>query len=196
LPKKNQEEKKMKSRYVLSPVVLLLALFIATAIKGQDDGPPTGPFWVYARIEVNTTKHAASGDKNEFRVYVSNLLSVTPDEWDRLQMSYKAAKNVSEYFDATVGKAAESVGEEFSYYDQDVEWDCTCVGTANEARPKSDVEEKRNEVIATAKENGHPVLFFNWDPTSKNKDQDLQSEMKKRGAPSAKPAPAAKPPDQ
>lgn len=182
----------MKSRYVLLPVVLLLALFIVPALKGQDDGPPMGPFWVYARIEVNTTKQTANGDKHEFRVYVSNLFSVTPDEWNNLQLSYKAGKNVSEYFDATVGKAAESVGEEFSYYDQDVEWDCTCVGTANEARPKSDVEEKREEVIKTAKDNGHPVLFFNWDPTGKNKDQDLQSELKKRGAP-IKPTPPAKP---
>src|ERR1043165_5977045 len=168
----------MKPRQVLLPVVLLLALIVAPTIKGQSDGPPAGPFWVYARIEVNTTRQTADGEKHEFRVYVSNLFSVTPDEWNNLQLSYKAAKNVSEYFDATVGKAAESVGEEFSYYDQDVEWDCTCVGPANEARPKSDVEEKREEVIKTAKENGHPVVFFNWDPTGKNRDQDLQSEMK------------------
>ncbi len=147
---------------------------LSVPARGQENGP----FWVYARIEVNTTRKVGDDEKHEFRVYVSNLFSVTADEWNNL-LSHKAKENVSGYFDATVGKAAEAQGEELSYYDTDIEYDCTCVGTSNEPRPKSDVEKNRDEVIQTAKENGHPVVFFNWDPTGKNRERDLQDELKK-----------------
>ncbi|HJQ34135.1 MAG TPA: hypothetical protein VJ866_18290 [Pyrinomonadaceae bacterium] len=175
----------MKRRQALLPLALVVCALAAVPARGQDEGPANGPFWVYARIEVNTTRKTPDGEKHESRVYVSNLVSVSADVWDNL-LRYKAKENVSAYFDATVGKAAEARGEELSYYDQDVEWDCTCVGTSNEVRPKSDVEEKRNEVIQTAKENEHPVVFFNWDPTGKNKERDAQGELKKNTTPPAK----------
>jgi hypothetical protein len=162
----------------------------AAPALAQDDGPPAGPFWIYAKIEVNTTTHTPDGDKHQFRVYVSDLVPITPDVWVNL-LRYHARENVSDYFNATVVKAAESKGVEFNYYDQDVDWDCTCVGTSNEVRPKSDVEKNRDEAIQTAKENEHPVLFFNWDPTGKNKEQDLKEEIKKLGGAPAKPAASA-----
>lgn len=179
----------MKSRYALLPVTLLLTLLAATSTRAQDNGP----FWVYARIEVNVTIHTPAGDKHQFRVYVSNLISVTDDEWTNL-LEYKGKENVTNYFNATVGKAGESRGEEYEFYDSDVEYDCTCTGTANEVRPKSDVERTRNDVIETAKSNEHPVVFFNWDPTGRNKDQDLQAEMQKlSAAPSSSPGPTGGP---
>jgi hypothetical protein len=181
----------LKRLHTLLPLALFVCALAAVPVCGQDEGPANGPFWVYARIEVNTTRKVGDDEKHEFRVYVSNLVRVSADEWVNL-LSNKATQNVSEYFDATVGKAAEARGEELAYYDQDVEWDCTCVGTSNEARPKSDVEEKRDEVIRTAKENGHPVVFFNWDPTGKNKERDAQDELKKNKPP-AKPASGKKP---
>ena len=162
------------------PAVLFLFLSAAAPAQAQDDGPPKGPFWIYAKIEVNTTKHTPDGDKHQFRVYVSNLVSITPDVWVNL-LRYHAKDNVSDYFNATVVKANETVGVEISYYDQDVDYDCTCIGSSNEVRPKSDVEKHRDEDIQTAKEGEHPVLFFNWDPTGKNKEQDLKEEIKKLG---------------
>lgn len=177
----------MKTRHVFLPIVLLLALFTAHPATAQDNER----FWIYAKIEVNTTTQTPGGDKNQFRVYVSNLISITGDQWELLR--YKAKENASKYFDETVGKAGESKGVEFSYYDQDVEYDCTCIGSSNEVRPKSDVEESRNEAIETAKGNGSPVLFFNWDPTGKNKAEDLKSEMQKLNGTPAKPAVTAKP---
>ena len=183
----------MKKRYALAALALLLCALSARPTRAQDEGPPRGPFWLYARIEVNTTRQTADGEKHEFRVYVSNLVSVTPDVWTNL-LSTRTTKNVEDYFDATVVKAAKDAGLEIEYYDQDIEWDCTCTGTSNEVRPKSDVEKNRDEVIQTAKDNGHPVLFFNWDPTGKNKEQDLQSEQKRNAPPSNKPtAPTKKP---
>ena len=176
----------MKRLNALLPLALFVCALAVVNVRGQDNGP----FWVYARIEVNTTRKVGDDEKHEFRVYVSNLFSVTADEWNNL-LSHKAKENVSEYFDGTVGKAAEARGEELSYYDTDIEYDCTCVGTSNEPRPKSDVEKNRNEVIQTAKENGHPVVFFNWDPTGKNKERDLQEELKKN-PPDKKPTPAKK----
>ena len=167
--------------------LLLITLFVWALAAVPARGQTNGPFWVYARIEVNTTRKVGDDEKHEFRVYVSNLFTVTADQWVEL-LRYKAKQNVSDYFDATVGKAAEARGEELSYYDTDIEYDCTCVGTSNEPRPKSDVEENRNEVIQTAKENGHPVVFFNWDPTGKNRERDLQDELKKN-PPDKKPAP-------
>ena len=178
----------MKSRYAFLLVALLLALLTAIPTTAQDNDT----HWVYAKIEVNVTTHTQGEDKHQFRVYVSNLISVTTDQWVEL-LQYHAKQNVSKYFDETVGKAAASKGEEFSYYDQDIEYDCTCVGTANEERLKSDVEEKRNQDIEAVKENGHPVVLFNWDPTGKKKDEDLKSEMQKLNSPPAKPAIPAKP---
>ena len=178
----------MKKLYAPLSLALLLLCILSVPARGQDGATTNGPFWVYARIEVNTTRKVGGDEKHEFRVYVSNLFSVTADQWVNL-LRYKAKENVSEYFDATVGKAAEARGEELSYYDTDIEYDCTCVGASNEPRPKSDVEENRNEVIQTAKENGHPVVFFNWDPTGKNKERDLQEELKKNSL-DKKPTPA------
>src|SRR5256885_3337498 len=109
----------MKSRYTLLPVALVLTLFAFTSTRAQDDGASNGPFWVYARIEVNVTTHTPAGDKNQFRVYVSNLISVTADEWTNL-LEYKGKENVTNYFNATVGKAGESRGEAFDYYDSDI----------------------------------------------------------------------------
>lgn len=172
---------------MLVPLALCVWAMAAVNVRGQENGP----FWVYARIEVNTTRKVGDDEKHEFRVYVSNLFSVTADQWVEL-LRYKAKQNVSEYFDATVGKAAEARGEELAYYDTDIEYDCTCVGSSNEPRPKSDVEAGRNEVIQTAKENGNAVVYFNWDPTGKNKGRDLQEELKKNAPPAKSPAPAKK----
>lgn len=183
----------MKKRYALAFLALLLCTLAVASAHAQDDGPPRGPFWLYARIEVNTTRQTPDGEKHEFRVYVSNLVSITPDVWTTL-LSTRTTKNVEDYFDATVVKAAKDAGLEIEYYDQDIEWDCTCTGTSNEVRPKSDVEKSRDETIQTAKDNGHPVIFFNWDPTGKSKEQDLQSEQKRNAPPSTKPdAPKKKP---
>jgi hypothetical protein len=173
------KEKKMKPRHALLPAALFLALFTGMS-SAAGGGPPSEVVWAYAKIDVNVT---LKGDNHQFRVYVTNLVSMTSDQWEKT-VTLHEKKNVSDYFDATVVKAAKSRGEELSYYDQDVDWDCTCVGSTQALRPKSDVETNRNDVIETAKSNGHPVVFFNWDPTGKNLDQDLQSEMKKSNAPS------------
>ena len=136
-------------------------------------------------------------EKFERRFYVSNLVSMSQDEYLKIDSTGDRIEGLcGEYIDKTVMKAADERGERIENGTltiiRNIELSGEDAGSKNPYRfaPKADVEKKLAESIKEMIDANRFIMNFNWDTTGKNEAADYANE-KKRTLPT--PAPKAKP---
>jgi hypothetical protein len=144
---------------------------------------------LYGRVDAGVTIHQKSGgDRYERRFYVTPILEVSRADYEKYrldsinEMGY-GWNNLTEYFNDTVDKAAQSRGEEISASGSDVRIRSNVemgnnVGEDYIIKPRAELEKQREEDIKDARSGDRKIIPFNWDVTGKNKEKDLERETK------------------
>lgn len=139
-------------------------------------------------------KDAAGKEKFERRFYVAPIVSMTKDEFLKIDREGDRMEGLcGDYLDKTVAKAAESRGERLDPGGQlkihrGLELSGEDAGRANMYKfaTKEDIQKKVDADITEMKDAGRFIMKFNWDPTGKSEASDLAAE-KKRTLPTPKP---------
>lgn len=138
--------------------------------------------WGYAILKVRVKNPKGE----EFtRIYVSEIAPVTRDDYNAYYNTDERyiKPRIWEYFAATVVAAAKKRGEEIEEpYDSSIMFQFSLDRDVNGQpwfKPKSVLDEPRTREITYAKDDQRQVFYFNWDPSGKNIQADLQREMKR-----------------
>lgn len=171
-----------------------LALFFTLILMGMStlqlsaQGQQT--VWLACTFDTSSVWKGKDGrDKFERRFYVSNLVSVSKDDYLAADSTGDRIEGVcGDYLDKTVNKAATSRGEHLDTTGQlkiirNIELSGEDAGGPNPYNfaPKSEVEKKLADDIKEMKDANRVIYNFNWDPTGKNEATDLDNEMKRTG---------------
>ena len=171
-----------------------LAVFFTTILMGisvlntSAQGQQT--VWLACTFDTSSVWKGKDGrDKFERRFYVSNLVSMSKEDYLAADRTGDRIEGVcGDYLDKTVNKAATSRGERLDTTGQlkvigNIELSGEDAGGPNPYNfaPKSDVEKKLADDIKEMTDANRVIYHFNWDPTSKNEATDLDNEMKRTG---------------
>lgn len=138
--------------------------------------------WGFAILKVRVRNQRG---QDFTRVYVSEIASVTRDDYNAYYNTDERfiKPRIWDYFAATVVKAAKERGEEIEEpYDSSIMYKFSLDRDADGKplfKPRSVLDEPRTQEIGYAKDDSHPVFYFNWDTSGKNTMADLQKEMKR-----------------
>ncbi len=132
-------------------------------------------------------KDKAGKEKFERRFYVSNTVSMTADEFLRIDRDGDRIEGLcSDYIDKTVLSAAADRGERLDTGGQlkvirNIELSGEDIGSKNMYKfaTKEQVEKRRDDAIKEMKDAGRFIMNFNWDATGKNVEADLEKEKKR-----------------
>lgn len=146
--------------------------------------------WMVCTFDTSSVFKGTDGrDKFERRFYVSNLVSMSKDDYLAADSTGDRLEGLcGDYLDKTVNKAATSRGEKLDTSGQlkiirNIELSGENAGSRNPYNfaPKADVEKKLADDIKEMKDANRIVYNFNWDTTGKNEAADLDNEMKRTG---------------
>ena len=171
-----------------------LAFFFATILMGisalsaSAQGQQT--VWMVCTFDTSSIWKGKDGrDKFERRFYVSNLVSMSKDDYLAADSTGNRVEGLcGDYLDKTVNKAATSRSERLDTSGQlkiirNIELSGEDLGSANPYNfaPKSQVEKRLADDIKEMKDANRVIYTFNWDATGKDEAADLANEMKRTG---------------
>jgi hypothetical protein len=173
-------------------VMLLLSLFLlfiggAINVSAQDK-----TVWLACTWDTSSIFKGKDGkEKFERRFYVSNLVSMTREEYLKIDSTGDRIEGLcGSYIDNTVMKAAAERGEKLEggtlTVIRNIELSGEDAGGSKDVyttHPKEDVQKKLAESVKEARNFDRFIMFFNWDPTGKNEAADYASEKKNRALP-------------
>jgi hypothetical protein len=172
-------------------VKLLTGIFVmafvigcqAISVAAQDK-----TVWVVCTWDTSSIFKGKDGrDKFERRFYVSNLVSMTREEYLKIDSTGDRVEGLcGGYIDNTVMKAAHERSEQIENGTltiiRNIELSGEDAGGPKDVyttHPKADVEKKLAEEIKQMKDAGRFILNFNWDVSGKNEAADYASEKKR-----------------
>ncbi len=178
------------NRAALSVVMLMVVglVFGVSSVAAQT---------VYSACTWDTSsifKDAAGKEKFERRFYVSTIVSMTKEEFLKVDREGGRMEGLcGDYIEKTVKKAADERGERVDPGGQlkihrGMELSGEDAGRANVYKfaTKEEIQKKLDADISEMKDADRFILKFNWDTTGKSEAADLANE-KKRTIPTPKP---------
>jgi hypothetical protein len=153
--------------------------------------------WLVCHFDTSSVWKENGRDKFERRFYVSNLVSMSKEDYLRIDRTGNRIEGLcGDYLDQTVVKATTARGERLDTSGQlkiirNIELSGENLGSPNPYNfgPKEKVEKLRDDDIKEMKDANRVIYTFNWDPTGRNTQADAENEMK-RTAPTIGPTPS------
>lgn len=178
--------------------ILFIASFLCLTGARNVSAQSAQTVWAICTFDTSSVSKVNNREKFERRLYVSNLISLSKEEYFALTQNDQIEAACGDYLDKTVNKAAEGRGEKLDpggtlKVIKNIELSGEDIGSPNPYTygPKEAIEKKLADDIKEAKNFNRVIYTFNWDPTGKNEAADLANEMK-RTQPTIGPAPPAK----
>ena len=166
--------------------IFALALVIAcqaVSVRAQDK-----TVWLACTWDTSSIFKGKDGrEKFERRFYVSNLVSMTREEYLKIDSTGDRVEGLcGSYIDNTVMKAAHERSERIENGTltilRNIELSGENIGSGKDmysTAPKSEVEKKLAESIKEMKDAGRFIMNFNWDVTGKSEAADYANEKKR-----------------
>lgn len=178
--------------------ILIIASFLLLTGAQSAAAQSAQTVWAVCTFDTSSVSKVNNREKFERRLYVSNLISLSKEEYFALTKNDQIESACGDYLDKTVNQAAAERGEKLDpggtlKVIKNIELSGEDIGSPNPYTygPKEAIEKKLADDIKEAKNFNRVIYSFNWDPTGKNEAADLANEMK-RTQPTIGPTPPAK----
>jgi hypothetical protein len=157
----------------------------------------TQTVWLVCHFDTSSVwKNKDGHQKFERRFYVSGLVSMSKEDYLRIDSTGDRIEGLcGDYLDKTVVKATTARGERLDTSGplkiiRNIELSGEDAGGPNPYNfaPKDKVEKLRDDAVKEMKDANRIIYSFNWDPTGKNEQADVENEMK-RTSPTISPTP-------
>jgi hypothetical protein len=171
----------------VSPMLLGTALLVMCAGVMSARAQSAQTVWLVCTFDTSSiSKGADNREKFERRFYVSNLVSMSKEDFLAIDSTGDRIEGVcGDYLEKTVIKAATARGERIDTSGtlkviRNIELSGEDAGGPNPYNfaPKEEIEKKRAEQVKEAKDANRVIHAFNWDPTGAKEADDLANEMK------------------
>jgi hypothetical protein len=164
-----------KSGLFLFASILIAFSFAATNVKAQDK-----TVWLACAWDTSSIFKGKGADKFERRFYVSNLVSMTREEYLKIDSTGNRIEGLcADYLDKTVMKAATERGEKLDPGGQ-----LTIIRNIDLSGENIGSGKDMADNIKEMKNADRFIMNFDWDATGKNEAADYANE-KKRTLPTA-----------
>jgi hypothetical protein len=169
-------------------LVGILAILILLSVSAFKTAAQDKTVWLACTWDTSSIFKGKDGkEKFERRFYVSNLVSMTREEYLRIDSTGDRIEGLcGGYIDSTVMKAAQERNEKIENGTltilRNIELSGENIGSGKDmysTAPKSEVEKKLADSIKEMKDAGRFIMNFNWDATGKNEAADYASEKKR-----------------
>lgn len=174
----------MSKNILLPGILTVVFLFCGASITAAQDKT----VWLACTWHTSSIFKGKDGaEKFERRLYVSNLVSMTREQYLKIDSTGERIEGLcGGYIDNTVMKTAVERGEKIENGTlkiiRNIELSGEDAGGSKDVystAPKADVEKKLAEDIKEMKNANRFILNFNWDASGKSEAADLANETKR-----------------
>ncbi|MFM9905515.1 MAG: hypothetical protein ACKVQJ_13210 [Pyrinomonadaceae bacterium] len=185
-----------KFRFTLLSTIALSAVFAVGSVRINAQTVFVACTWDTSSI----FKDKAGKEKFERRLYVSPIVSMTQDDFQKVDREGDRIEGLcGDYLDKTVMKAATDRGERLDpggslRVRRSIELSGEDIGSKNMYKfaTKEDIQKLIDADVKEMIDAGRFIMYFNWDATGKDEAKDLAAEQK-RVIPTPVTKPATKP---